>query len=461
MKNQNRICIYQFIISVFLLLSTSCSKDNTGTSDLPMTGVPTVTTLNSDVGGGITTFGGYITSDGGSPITDKGICWNTSPHPTPENNRDVNGDHTGTNSFTGQIYNILPNTIYYVRAFATNSTGIGYGQEFEYKDVQVIIPSSMVTSIYQIDNYGTYGVSVPFEINGITAVQIHLRSVNTSTGSNLAVDHGLCYSTHTLPTTADSRWGEINNKLDDQYPVLRDLTPNTKYYIRAYMINNGVTTYSDEQSFTTDDGVLDVEGNAYHIVTIGTQVWMSENLRAIKYRDGSFLDDATSSTKTQWNNLTTGAYFLMKYNDYYNGGIATVDKREHGYLYNWYAVSDSRDIAPLGWHVAIDADWVKLISYLGGLEVAGGKLKQIGVRNWDPSSTYASNSSGFSGTGSGRRVDFTNFDYGDYMKVGVWWSSTAYDANNAYSLLLGNSSNEAYYSPSSKHAGFSVRCVKD
>ena len=91
--------------------------------------------------------------------------------------------------------------------------------------------------------------------------------------------------------------------------------------------------------------VKDIDGNVYHTVTIGTQIWMVENLKTTKYRNGDGIPNVTDNT--QWGNLTTWAYCNYN-NDAANG-------TKYGKLYNWYAVNDSRNIAPTGWHVPTDA----------------------------------------------------------------------------------------------------------
>ena len=98
------------------------------------------------------------------------------------------------------------------------------------------------------------------------------------------------------------------------------------------------------------NAVKDIDGNVYHTVTIGTQVWMVENLKVTKYRDGTPIPNKTDAT--EWGSLTTGAYC-----DYDN---TVSNSTIYGKLYNWYAVNDWRNIAPTGWHVPTDAEWTTL-----------------------------------------------------------------------------------------------------
>ena len=118
--------------------------------------------------------------------------------------------------------------------------------------------------------------------------------------------------------------------------------------------------------------VTDIDGNAYHTVAIGKQVWLVENLKVTRYRNGDQIPNV--SDNKQWCNLTTGAY--CNYNNDANN-VTT-----YGRLYNWYAVHDIRNIAPKGWHVATDVEWKILTDYLGGETIAGGKLKETGTTLW-------------------------------------------------------------------------------
>lgn len=196
--------------------------------------------------------------------------------------------------------------------------------------------------------------------------------------------------------------------------------------------------------------VSDLDGNVYHTITIGTQVWMVENLNVTHYRNGDPIPNVTDTTV--WANLTTGAYC-----DYDNtpGNSAT-----YGRFYNWYAINDGRTIAPIGWHVPTDADWTTLTSYFGADSIAGGKLKTAGTTLWQTPNAGATNESGFKGLPAGSR-DIN----GLFSHTGLdayWWSSTLYGStgkawyrnlNYNYAGVVRVSSNRAN--------GYSVRCVKD
>jgi uncharacterized protein (TIGR02145 family) len=184
-------------------------------------------------------------------------------------------------------------------------------------------------------------------------------------------------------------------------------------------------------------------------VVIGTQQWMRENLDVMTYRNGDVIPQVTDNTA--WAGLTTGAWCWYS-NSADNGTI-------YGKLYNWYAVNDSRGLAPQGWHIPTDAEWTTLGNLLGGDAVAGGKMKTTGTTRWNTPNTSATNESGFAGLPGGNR----NSD-GTFVNIsgdGSWWSATPSSSTVArfrqanYNSVLLNSGNAI------KVQGYSVRCLRD
>lgn len=188
-------------------------------------------------------------------------------------------------------------------------------------------------------------------------------------------------------------------------------------------------------------------------VTIGNQVWIAENLNVDKFRNGDPIPQA--KTDEEWidagiNKQPVWCYYK---NDPANGV-------KYGKLYNWYAVNDSRGLAPEGWHIPTNEEWKGLIDYLGGNNIAGGKMKS--TVGWNPyfnQPETATNESGLSGLPGGFRLyDGRMEDIGSEC---YWWSSTESLSTTAYHLTLSNIGN--YVSPidRKKEYGMSVRCTKD
>jgi len=324
----------KFLIpSVFLagLLSSLlffCKKEAAKTP--PTVTIVAVTNITTNAAAS----GGEVTSDGGSAVTARGVCWSTSQNPTISDNKTTDG--SGTGSFSSNITGLNANSTYYVRAYATNNVGTGYGTALSFKTLQVIA--------------GT---------------------------------------------------------------------------------------------------VTDIDGNDYHTVIIGNQEWMAENLKVTKYRNGDPISNVTEFVA--WSTLTTGGYCNL---------LNDVSKSiAYGRLYNWYAVNDSRNIAPVGWHVPTDAEWTTLTTYLGGESVAGGKMKEAGTAHWCNPNVGATNESGFTALPIGSRsyqYDFlTNCDWG------LWWSATVYSESEAYNRIVFDSEIGINRVTNNKKFGFSIRCIKD
>jgi uncharacterized protein (TIGR02145 family) len=195
--------------------------------------------------------------------------------------------------------------------------------------------------------------------------------------------------------------------------------------------------------------VKDYDGNVYHTVKIGSQIWMVENLKTTKYRDGTLI--SIEKDLETWKNLETGAY--CDYDNSDSSGII------YGHLYNWFAVNNEHKLAPSGWHIASDAEWSILTDYLGGLDNAGGKLKETGFNHWFSPNANATNTAGFSALGGGFRG---NDDYKRLKSRGLFWTSTEYQDNDyAWYRNFYYDDGRIERNWGDKKTGFSVRCIKD
>ena len=204
--------------------------------------------------------------------------------------------------------------------------------------------------------------------------------------------------------------------------------------------------------------VTDIDGNVYKTVKIGNQTWMAENLRTTKYRNGDPIPLITDAGA--WSNLGSGAY----------QGPLFSDKLEYGNFYNWFAVSDPRNIAPEGWHVATDAEFTELASFLGGNAIAGNKLKETGTTHWKDPNT-GTNESGFTALGNGI-VNATDGNIASAWVLTtftVWANTLAPGTSYPILYAIGNDmpnftkyvSNNILGASEPKRHGCAVRCVKD
>jgi len=181
------------------------------------------------------------------------------------------------------------------------------------------------------------------------------------------------------------------------------------------------------------------------VILIGNQMWTTKNLDVATYRNGDAIPQVQDST---WGTLTTGAWCYYENN--------TGNGTNYGKLYNWYAVNDPRGLAPNGYHIPTDAEWITLTTYVGGDSIAGGKMKG---GTWTSQNIGATNSSGFTALPGGARYDFGEF-YG-LDELGRWWSSSEDDADKAWRRSLDNYDGRLGRSSFDKQYGFSVRCLRD
>ena len=200
---------------------------------------------------------------------------------------------------------------------------------------------------------------------------------------------------------------------------------------------------------TLSEPVTDIDENVYKTVQIGEQVWMAENLKVTRYRNGDAISNVTNSDT--WNELDSGAWV------YYNNNESNNDV--YGKLYNWYAAADSRGVCPEGWRVPTDIDWIALSSHLGGESVAGGKMKATGTQYWQSPNTGATNESGFTALAAGGRDPSGGFDF--QGTFAAFWSSTERTSTLAwyYAIDYDNSVLNRYNY--TKSLGFSIRCLRD
>jgi uncharacterized protein (TIGR02145 family) len=176
---------------------------------------------------------------------------------------------------------------------------------------------------------------------------------------------------------------------------------------------------------------------------------MKENLKTAKYRNGDPIPGVDSGSS--WIGLSTGAYCW--YNNDSNQDYA------YGKLYNWFTVTDPRKLCPVGWHIPTEADWNTLIAFLGGVNLAGGKMKETGLKYWDDPNTGATNESGFSGLPGGLRDFNGNFVFKGAS--GFWWGTPAGNNGDAYTQSLNTSSTAATNFYEDRRSGAAVRCIKD
>ena len=210
--------------------------------------------------------------------------------------------------------------------------------------------------------------------------------------------------------------------------------------------------------------VTDYDGKTYPTVVIGRQVWMAEDLQVKHYRNGDPIQvidcprDLDNQKSPMWNSTQTGALCIEKKpgrDVYIKGG------RNSCVLYNWHAVNDSRGLAPEGWHIPSQQEWMQLIEFLGGVNVAGNMMKSL--NGWDYKyATNGNNISGFNALPTGERSE-VGF-YMGFSQYAWYWTSSPDKDYYAHCLQLGwqvQNSSALLFGNHYRQAGLAVRCVKD
>ena len=226
-----------------------------------------------------------------------------------------------------------------------------------------------------------------------------------------------------------------------------------------------------------DDGpsyasINDKSGNSYKTLRIGSQTWMIENLNTVRYSDEVKKNNViiSDSIRTLLPNDSSILYRealakdnvsiypdTLSYYWKYKGGPSTKD---FGKLYTWYTLI-SRNVCPQGFHVPSESDWDKLINFLGGSEIAGGKMKSTDSTYWEQPNVGATNSSYFNATGGGYKTEFATFI--NQLKFGFYWSATEdnkfKDCAISYAFHAGTI--KSYKVSKSKKAALGIRCVSN
>ena len=495
--------------------------------------LPIITTKTiSSISNKTASSGGIILNDGGSEITAKGLCWSNNPNPTLGNAIFTN-EGVGIDSFVSYLSGLIPNTSYFVRAYATNSVGTSYGSDVFFQ-TNANAPSLNPTfSAFNISEIGSHTVSFsallsseinhissrgfcwsfvqnptilnshvevgkgvgsfaikeagfvgggtkyyarPFAVNSygvfygeekifftqfdIPTIQLlSLKDFGLSAfayvniadaGGKPVTQRGIVYSVTENPTIQNDKI--LGGTGTGEYSLtLTGLTQKTTYYVRAYATNEVGTAYSNQIKLTTNTAsttISDIEGNIYNTVSIGNQIWMASNLSTSRYRNGAYIPYILNSN--QWALTKSPALSFYNHDNTY--------ETNYGKQYNWYAVTDTQGICPNGWHIPSNNEWTILSDFLGGLNVAGGKMKATGTQFWSFPSN-GNNSSGFTGLPGGfRNVDGT---FGILGYNGFWWSATEENEQKAFNRSIIYTDNVLSVGSSSKNQGFSVRCLKD
>jgi len=391
---------------------------------------------------------GQVSDDGGG-VTEIGLAWSELNYqPTINDNYQIADTIYVTYTyydnvpfarinFENYLYNLKPNTRYYIRAAAKNSAGVAY--------------SSVV-------NFTTPAQSLPevstFSLQQLMATKALIVSKELPLISNVPdVIYGVCWNTTGNPDISNQK--KVSSVFSVKYfeTSISGLIPNTTYYAKAYATYKGITVYGSELTFTTlnqNEVVKDYDGNEYTTVTIGSQVWLQQDLKARHYADGTALSEFTMyGSKPEMAEI----YGLLYKQDVAVRNIHT---------------ENTQGACPNGWNIPSEGDWETLISHLGGYgNEPATQLKESGDIHWNYDNT-GTNSSGFTAIGAGiYRNDAILIPL---RKSSYYWTSTPntayteiYDNNKAFGIDAGfGSMSFGTIDPGDgvKNTAVSVRCIK-
>ncbi len=322
----------------------------------------------------------------------------------------------------------------------------------------IIIPSILFTLLIFFNLTSCKKESLPIElavveisdIIVITDTSFVCTSKILNDGNDEIIEKGVCWSTLNRPVIANNR--TVDGKGSDDYQsTINGLIQTGVYYVRSYATNSVGTSYGEVMKFQTMEGdgkqVIDYDGNIYNTVQIGDQTWLRENCYAVHYQNGDNVYQTKKNTLFEdlyMNDTTSPVYYNIKSTSYY------------GETFTWHKLIDSRNICPTGWHPADNSDWLKLINTLGGYDIAGAKMKEVGEEHWHKPNVGATNESGFTALPGG---------YNNSIRVGLyafWWSGgEEYDSTNALGWFLKYDETAAYNFYADKNVGMTVRCIKN
>jgi uncharacterized protein (TIGR02145 family) len=405
----------------------SCSKEE-GVNPPKITTTPV-----SDVTLTSLTTGGEITTELADQITARGVCWSRMSNPELGNTSENSEDGTGAGSYQTVISGLSVGK-YYIRAYVTLGGKTYYGN-------QIIFDLAMITPEVITQN--------PTER---TATSAKMTIKLNYSWTDPLLEKGICWSTSKNPDLTKNKHTDTGSSLEFSHNIT-SLTSGVPYYVRGYAINKHGTFYGNEIQVLLLPApvygeVTDVDGNKYKTVVIGLKIWMAENLKVTKFNDGTSL---ASLTESDFKTTNESAYTI------YNGNSGNLPT--YGYLYNGYTVTNTKNVCMQGWHIASSSDWYTLASSLGGLDMAGGRMKAIST-TWATPNEGATNESGFTGLpgGSYCRICLSNNGlFADIGTDGYWWSSQSAE----FFYLTNNLTSLRTKSTGASNDGMSIRCVKD
>ncbi len=304
---------------------------------------------------------GKIEDEGFAVIIEKGFCYSTS-NPQPDITDSKFVCEASGNAFTAHITGLLPNTLYYVRAFATNAAGTGYSDTLSF-------------STTALPDLPTIETREPDNILQSSAV---LNGLLRRNGGDDIAEKGFCFSKDVAEPTVEDQKVLVDSPVIGRFSaVVENLTPGTTYYVRAFATNTAGTAYGDVVIMTTQvgdfacgDNITDVDGNVYGSIQIGTQCWMTGNMRAIHYDTESEGEGEIPVMEVKELHEMFHPSYKENGGKYYYNYAAALGFGSGDEAIEYTTVSTPRQgICPNGWHVGTLEEWCTLEGFVTGTTV--------------------------------------------------------------------------------------------
>lgn len=378
---------------------------------------------------------GNVIHNGNLSVSARGFSYNVAGDPSLINGTNIPMG-IGMGAFDTIITGLDPHQRYYVTTHAINELGTSYGLIL---DTLTLPHVETLTTVNITSNSAT----CDGKVSGILTGEI--------------LERGICYSTSPfpLPDISGLHIFAETNEIGEFSVDLVNLSPYTSYIFRAYATNNSGTGYGDTIIFRTISGpcpgiesVL-YEGQTYNTVSINGQCWLKENLNIGTMINGS-------SNQSPQNPEIIEKYCFLDEPDSCDtyGGLYQWDE-----MMQYTGTAGNQGICPNNWHIPSDAEWLTLITTLGGEGIAGGKMKEVGLQHWLPYNTGATNECGFTALPGGDRS--TNACFYSINEWAFFWSSSKSDPNYSWGLRLIYDNQDVFHQNYDKTYGYSVRCIKD
>lgn len=411
------------VLLIILVIGLTCCKKEERVNEPTLNTLAVIEVLSTSA-----KSGGNIADDGGASIISRGLVWGLSTGPSLQQHAGLTAEGSGIGIYTSTLTNLSPGTNYFVRAYATNKAGIGYGNELQFT----------TTSI---------GTVTTTTITGLTPASVSIGGTVTEDGGAPVTAKGVCWSSNQNPTISNN-YTIDGSGLGSFKSTVYGLSANTTYYVRAYATNSAGTAYGSQVTFTTLN-----TGEVYNPVT--GRIWMDRNLGASRVAT-SFTDEQAFGYLYQWGRGSDGHQIRTSGT---TNTLSNSDTPGHanfilvsGAPYNWRSPPNSKlwqgvyginNPCPVGFRLPTEAEWTAEVS------------------SWGTSLADGAFDSPLKLTLAGFRSE--NGDLSWVGLAGLYWSSTTYNPsfNYAVQLRLFPGETVEIYEKISLHHGQSVRCIKD